>query len=222
MAGVSVWHAKYLMGHWSTTLTHIYNGVPVENFDAGAPRGEYLLFLGRLHPSKGADRFITLCKRLGAQGIIAGDDRLDHGLSQSYIERLMLDASRSGVQLMGSVSEAEKIRLLSRALAVLAPYHSSYRECFGLFAVEALASGAPVFALDKGGISEIVTPSTGVIARDENGLELALRSLLDGVKRFDAMECRAQASRFDLFQMGEAYRRAVSDVSDTSDDSRIT
>src|SRR5205807_7641815 len=50
----------------------IHHGIPLGEFTFCAGRGEYLVFLGRIHPEKGASDAIDLARRTGPKLIRAG------------------------------------------------------------------------------------------------------------------------------------------------------
>jgi len=81
------------------------------------------------------------------------------------------------VELLGSVSDEELVRYYNRAaLTVYAPI----REPFGLVAIESMACGTPIVAVDEGGIREtVVHDEVGVLVeRNEEDFAHAITSLL--------------------------------------------
>jgi glycosyltransferase involved in cell wall biosynthesis len=118
------------------------------------------------------------------------------------------------VRLVGWVSGAEKLRLLSSARLVVVP---SRQETFGLVALEALASATPVIAFDIPCLREVVPPGCGwlVTPFDVDGLAGEIAARYDAMAELgDAGRAgRVFASRFDWdllarHQMDE-YRQAL-------------
>ena len=109
-----------------------------------APVGEgpLVLFLGRLHPKKGADVLVEAASRLRARGaplrlLIVGPGE------GPYVDRLRASVARAGpwAAVHGMVVGQDK-RALYRAADVLAlPTH---QENVGLVLIESLAAGTPV------------------------------------------------------------------------------
>lgn len=128
------------------------------------------LYVGRVAPHKNLQLLIdafTLAAERGFTGdlVIAGDgpSRAD---VQDYAKRSPL-ASR--IQVLGSVSEEQKIDLLSRA-AVLGM--SSQREGFPRVIAEAMASGLPVVTADfpENGAKDVVAQyGAGVVCATDPG-----------------------------------------------------
>jgi glycosyltransferase involved in cell wall biosynthesis len=77
----------------------------------------------------------------------------------------------SNVEFCGRVGDKELRELYARCLALVMPGE----EDFGIVAVEALASGKPVVALGRGGVTEIVPtedPVGGVLYRENSDATL--------------------------------------------------
>ncbi len=88
---------------------------------------------------------------------------------------------------------------------------TSQNESFGLSALEALASGAPVVATDSGGIREVVRDGeTGVLCAvgDVDGMARAALTILGDERRWSAMSTLAASdarARFSLDQIVAQY-----------------
>jgi len=214
LAGVSKFHAKFLEHYWGVPIAHLYNGIPTEKLTYSATKGDYLLFLSRLDPGKGAHTFLDIVELLGRpKAILAGDDDPAHGNSPYYRRDILYRAVQLGVDYRGVVTDAEKKDLLAHAKAVVVPLADPYREVFGIWIVEALASGTPVFTLDKGACQELVTRFTGGVADNHRNLAEGLRRFLKGEFEFDPQSCREQAQRFDIGASGKAYAAVVKSLS---------
>ncbi|MBI5174576.1 MAG: glycosyltransferase family 4 protein [Candidatus Melainabacteria bacterium] len=162
----------------------IYNGIAVEKYQPSvATERRYLLFVGRIGADKGAREAIEFAGRVGLPLKMAG--KVD-GADQEYFEKFVLPAVQAGlVDFLGEVGEAEKIALYAGAIAVVYPIR--FDEPFGLVMVEAMASGTPVIALDRGSVKELVLD--GVTGLVDSTLENLVRRFKDGT--FEQIESRA-------------------------------
>ena len=109
--------------------------------------------MGRMDPDKGPHRAIAAAKAAGIPLVLAGPVQDDHREYFADQVEPLLDGDR--IRYVGSVGSEERERLFSRSKGLLMPIEWS--EPFGLVMVEALATGTPVIAFDRGSASEIVT-----------------------------------------------------------------
>ncbi len=123
----------------------IYPPVQVSDFHVAKPEdvGEYFLAGGRLVPYKRFDLLIQAFNKLGKPLKIYG--------SGPAMAQLKKDAA-DNIEFLGRVPDEELKRLYAECAAFLNPQE----EDFGITMIEALASGRPVIAYEKGGASEIV------------------------------------------------------------------
>lgn len=129
----------------------IHHGIDMTTFELGSGGGP-VVFLGRIHPDKGAAAAIEVAKRAGVPIAIAGiiQDR-------EYFERSVephVDGDE--VSYVGPVGPADRQRLLGGARALL--HLIEFDEPFGLSVVEAMACGTPVIAHPRGSMREIIQP----------------------------------------------------------------
>jgi glycosyltransferase involved in cell wall biosynthesis len=133
-----------------------------EDLGGGTRTGNMVLFIGQLVPRKGFDLLARAMPAVLRAVPAARFVFVSHNRSgEAELRRL---AAEGGVadrmELLGRVSEEEKLRLLGEAAVVAAP---SRYEGFGIPLIEALAAGAPVVTTD-------VTAGNEVIAHEQNGL----------------------------------------------------
>lgn len=148
----SVYRNTACVGHWQT----IFNGVDVRKYTLATHAFEDapLVFLGRLHPVKGAHHAIAIAAAAGRRLVLAGN-RVETGDAAGYFERAIaphVDGTR--VRYVGALDDAAKNQVLGSAAALLMPVE--WEEPFGIVMAEAMACGTPVIGFARGSIPEIV------------------------------------------------------------------
>lgn len=180
--------------HYDATIHH---GIDLDAFTVGNGGGGYLLFLGRIHPDKGAHTAIDVARRAGMPLVMAGivqDEGYFHELVEPHI-----DGER--VRFLGPVGPAERDRLLGGAAALL--HLIAFEEPFGLSVVESLATGTPVIATPLGSLPELVRHgTTGFLV---NGVDDAVAAV-GAILTLDRSACRHDAeTRFSDDRMVDDY-----------------
>src|SRR6185437_2535687 len=129
----------------------IYHGLP-ENLITPKPvRPSYLAFLGRIAPEKVVDRAIHVARKCGIPLKIAAKvDRVD---AEYYEQRIRPLIEPPHVEYIGEIGDHEKSEFLSGAHALMATI--DWPEPFGLVMIEAMASGTPVIAFNRGSVPEV-------------------------------------------------------------------
>jgi glycosyltransferase involved in cell wall biosynthesis len=131
-------------------LATTYNGIDPETFTFVDRAGDYLVFLARFHPEKGAHLAIEIAKRAGVRLMLAGIPHDENYFREQVEPHIDGDA----VQFLGHVRGKQRDELLGGALALV---HMTTRpERFGLTLIEAMACGTPVLGAAMGSVPEIV------------------------------------------------------------------
>ncbi|MEU7140369.1 glycosyltransferase family 4 protein [Nocardia sp. NPDC046473] len=147
----------------------IHHGIDTAQFTFRPEHGEYLLFLGRIHPDKGTHLAIEVARLTGLPLIIAGVVQ-DEEYFRTAVEPHLSDPA---VTYVGPVGPARRDELLGGARALL--HLIGFAEPFGLAVVEALATGTPVIATPLGSMPEIIRDGvTGFLVTDVAGAAAAL------------------------------------------------
>lgn len=150
----------------------------------------YYLAGCRLVPYKRLDILIEAFLQLGSSyrlkifGSGPDEARLRH-----------LAGKAANIEFLGRVSDSEKAKLYRYAQAFINPQE----EDFGITPVEAMASGRPVIAYNKGGVVETVIPDQTGIFFDEQ----TPAAIMAAVKKaeqsiFNPLKIRAQAEKFSV------------------------
>jgi len=173
----------------------IHHGLDVDTIPVGNGDGGYVLFLGRMHPDKGAHRAIAAARAAGLEIVLAAK-MWEPAERRYFAERVKPLLGRDAVYV-GECGAEEKFELLAGARALVNPIR--WPEPFGLVMAEALACGTPVVAFREGAAPEIVDHgTTGFLSIDEDDLAASLSR----IGEIDRGACRAAAeSRFSTRRM---------------------
>ena len=117
----------------------VHNAVDVGSFPFRAEKDEMLLFLGRLHPDKGAHLAIDAARAVGLPIVVAG--KCSEPVEQEYFRTHVEPRLGPDVTIFGPVDAAAKRDLLSGAAALVFPI--LWDEPFGMVMIEAMACGTP-------------------------------------------------------------------------------
>lgn len=150
----------------------IHHGIDTAQFTFRPDHGEYLLFLGRIHPDKGTHLAIEVARLTGLPLIIAGVIQ-DEEYFRAEVEPHLAE---NAVTYVGPVGPQRRDELLGGARALL--HLIGFAEPFGLAVVEALATGTPVIATPLGSMPEIIRDGeTGFLVTDVAAAVAALAKI---------------------------------------------
>lgn len=180
----------------------VYNAIDVASFPFVAAKDDYVLWLGRFCPEKGAHIAIDAAREAGRRIVLAG--KRNEPDERQYFADAVLPRLGDGVEFVGEADGELKRELLSRAACLAFPIQ--WDEPFGMVMIEALACGTPVAATVRGSVREIVEDGVTGVLVDPDGGDFA--SALLRTDAIDPAACRREMeARFDLPVMGAAYER---------------
>lgn len=188
-------------------ITVVHHGLRLADYIFKDTKEDYLAFLGRIVPCKGAHAAIAVARRAGLRLKLAGE--VQPMYEQYWRDEVLPHIDGDQIQYLGEADDTLKIELLSGARALLFPIE--WEEPFGLVMIEALACGTPVLAFEGGAVEEIVRDGvSGWICRDV--AEMAARTAAPGIS---PKSCRSWvSSHFSRERMVDGYvdvyRRALS------------
>jgi len=175
------------------------NPISVEDWPFREDKDDYLLWMGRMDPAKGAHRAVTAARAAGMRLVLAGP--VQPGQEEYFRNEIEPYVDGRKVIFAGEVGGARRKELFTRAKAFLMPI--SWPEPFGMVMVEALACGTPVIAFPEGAASEIVIDGeNGFLVADEQAMAWATRSL----EMIDPACCRESVvARYDATIVANGY-----------------
>jgi glycosyltransferase involved in cell wall biosynthesis len=187
-------------------LANVPNALDLSVYPFRPESGDYLLFLGRMSPEKGAHRAVTVAVETGLPLKLAG--RCAEAGEQEYFDALVRPHLGGNREYVGEVSHGEKVELLQHARATLFPIE--WAEPFGLVMIESMACGTPVIATRYGAVPEVIEHGrTGIIV--DNWKQIA--GALEAADHLDPAVMRGSVEeRFTPERMVAAYVAAYEAV----------
>lgn len=173
----------------------IYPGTDLANYKLGDKkphfvkatngREDYYLIVSRLSKYKKIDLAILACNELKKKLIIAGD-----GADRKYLE----DIAGPTIEFMGFLPDKTVRNYFREAKAFIFPAE----EDFGLTPIEAMASGTPVIAYKKGGLTETVQEGvSGTFFTKQTSTEL-----INTIQKFEKMTFDPEIIRETTIKFG--------------------
>ena len=175
----------------------VYNGIDTDQFTVRETPGDYLLYFGRIHPEKGAAEAIEVAHATGKRLLLAG-------LIQDepyYRDRIAPFLGGEQITYLGNVGPDRRNELMGGALGLL--HLISFDEPFGLSVAEAMMTGTPVVAINRGSMPELIEQNkTGFLVPNTEAASDAVRKLASIDRGYTAEVAR---SRFSLDRMVDGY-----------------
>ncbi len=195
----STFTASRIERYYNRDASIVHPPVDTARFKPSQRRGDFFLFAGQLVPYKKADLAVEAFRDIDAPLYVVGD-----GSDRKRLEKM----APSNVKFLGRVSNAELETLYGECRALIFPG----QEDFGIVPLEAMASGRPVIALNRGGALDTVIPNeTGVFFDQPTAASLAA-----AVKRFylvedtfDSERLQAHAQSFSQERFREDFTTAL-------------
>lgn len=154
---------------WAAT---VHNGMHTGQLPTkAAPGTGPVLWLARFNPEKGPELAIQACRAAGLPLVLAG--KANEAIEHHYLAEVIEPMLGPDVEVICNGDRDTTIRLLLEARCLIMPIQ--WEEPFGMVMVEAMATGTPVVALNRGAVPELVRHGrTGLICDDVTELPQAL------------------------------------------------
>ena len=172
----------------------IYNGIDIDSFKFNESPKDYFAIMGRIVPEKGIDVACRVAIQAKATLKIAG--KYYKGDSQKYFNKKIKPYLKNkNIVYKGLIPYDKMPEFIRNAKALLFPI--KWEEPFGLVMTEAMASGTPVIAFNRGSVPEVVKHGkTGFIVKDEKQMINAIKNI-DKIKRIDCRKHVEQKFSYD-------------------------
>jgi glycosyltransferase involved in cell wall biosynthesis len=201
------------------------NGINLEGYasspgDSHLPVTPTLGFFARMCPDKGLDLLIDAFIELRRRDRVKGLKLLVGGScgpgDQPFVDGLRDRLKRSGfaadVEFRPNLDRADKIAFLKSLSVFSVP--ARYAEAFGLYVIEALATGVPVVQPASGAFPELVTKSGGGVLFEPGNPQAyvdALEQLLMDSSRAKQLGAAGRNSVLEKFS-ADSMARAMADL----------
>ncbi len=156
--------SKRIKKYWGLNSEVIHPPVNIQRFNFNLERKNFYLSVCRLVPNKRVDLIVKAFNKLGLPLIVAGD-----GPEKAKLKKL----AYPNINFYGNNTNSDVEELMSTCRAFV----YAGIEDFGIAPIEAMASGAPVIALAKGGLLDTVNcltnhsknrVSTGILFKEQS------------------------------------------------------
>ncbi len=196
---VAISDAQRHLGPDMTWAGTVHNAVRVEEFPFQERKEDFVMFLGKMYPYKGAHLAIEAARAAGVRLVLAG--RCVEEEEKAYWDAEIAPRMGDDVEWIGELNTDRKLDYMKRAQAFLFPV--IWPEPFGLVMTEAMACGTPVVALRNGSVPEIVADGvSGIICDDPSELPDAIHA----ATALSPAACRRHVeSHFDTATMARGY-----------------
>ncbi len=180
----------------------VWNGIDPADFIYSETKSNYFLFVvagdvQKARMYKGLDIAFWIAKETGVKLVVAGGSQ--NKWENAEYTRLCGENDAEFIDWIHGNHKAEKF---AGAKALLFP--TQVNEAFGLPVAEALMSGTPVIASNRGAMPELLDPRGGFVCADESDYLNAVENL----GQIKSADCRQLAlSRFHYLDMAQNYVR---------------
>lgn len=195
---------------WSSIAPRIEvvpNGIDLSGItlNTSSDRDQYLVWCGRIVPEKGLELAIATALQVGLPLWIAGPVS-DSAYYDAVIRPLLSDRAVH----VGHLQQESLAALVGGAkVALVTP---RWEEPYGLVVAEALASGTPVAAFRRGGVTEILDATCGALAEPDDVEDLA--RAVRRAMTLDRAACRRRAEQVcNAERMLDGYEAIYADLS---------
>lgn len=205
-------------------IATVYHGIPVSDYPFVAEPGKSLLFLGRLAPEKGLKSAVKAAIA-SKEAMTVSVNLPQEGETNVYYDSVRQDLSNPAFTVLPVVDKKRRFALYGDAKALVFPIE--WEEPFGIVVIEAMATGTPVIAYNRGSVPELIRDGvTGFIVDPDNadrpgkGNWIVKKQGIEGLVEaigllptIDRKMCRAHVEeKFSVESMAQGYMQCYEKV----------
>lgn len=186
-------------------IATVYNGIVLSEYTyIEKPRGEYLLWVGRITKKKGPLEAILVSQKSGIPLVIAA--AVDPADKIYFEKEIAPKVDGKMITFVGELTLETLNSLYGNAVCTLFPI--SWHEPFGLVMIESMSCGTPVVAYDIGSVAEVVKHGkTGFVVDKESGID-GLTHAVSRISEIQRGDCRIHVEeKFSKEKMVEGYEQ---------------
>ncbi len=207
-------------------LVQIYNGINLKGYKTSPlPDSPPVLgYFTRLCPEKGLDSLIDAYIKLRHSGRIpnlklavgGGCQPMDEPFVEEQKNKLRKARLMDEVTLEVNIDRDRKLKFYSQLTLLSVP--ALYGEAFGLYIVEAMASGVPIIAPDDASFPEMVEETGAGVVFKKDGKETLANTIEELLLSPEQLKKHAKAGRtaaantFNIQQMASSYIKQFTDL----------
>ncbi len=160
----------------------VYNGLETKEYTyVEKPKGDYLLWVGRITEKKGPAAAIEVSKNLKMPLVIAA--AIDPVDMPYFLKEIKPKIDGKLITFVGELTQETLNHLYGNAVATLFPI--AWHEPFGLVMIESMVCGTPVVGYNIGSVPEVIVDGkTGFVVEIEAGVE----GLMHAVKKIPQIQ----------------------------------
>ncbi|WP_328853761.1 glycosyltransferase family 4 protein [Micromonospora globbae] len=211
VALVAISHAQRRLNPqlpWAGTVHNAMDlaGIPRKTAPGRGP----VLWLARFSPDKGPDVAIRACRAAGLTLMLVG--KCNEPIERRYYDEVIRPLLDEDVTVVFNADREAVLQILVDARCLIMPIQ--WEEPFGMVMLEAMATGTPVVAFNRGAVPELLRPGlTGLVCEADEELPAALHE----ASTLDPAACVAHVEEnFSTQRMArgyeQIYRRAAVNV----------
>ena len=182
-------------GKLNQTTEVVLGGVDTDYYNYNSRREPLFLWFSRAHPSKGLDIALQLAKEMPeiilvvSGSFTTSEDHVMYG--NQYLEQIKQIPNVKYIPMpINSTHHEFKKGLYQKCSGLI--FSVQYAESFGLIPVEAMSTGCPIIASDRGSMPELISNGVnGFICTDIDHYKSAIRNIMNGAIKSE--DCRSYA-----------------------------